>query len=947
MLPFDFGQYRVLRLLGRGGMGAVYEAEQAGTGRRVALKVLGQTLDSAEMRKRFIREGRLAASVSHPNSVYIYGTEEIDGVPVIAMELVAGGTLRDLLKKKSPLPVREAVDSILQVISGLESAQVGGVLHRDVKPANCFVTPEGCVKVGDFGLSVSTLARADSQLTASGVMLGTPSYAPPEQLRGDELDVRADIYSVGATLYSLLTGKAPFDGENAVQVVAAVLDQTPLPISRLRGDVPATLTQVIGRCLSKKREDRYATYAELREALLPFSAETPEPAPLGLRFVASLVDEGCSVLPWLAYLLVVGRDVATQWLSTRSARLWCFMMLYLLGRMAYYTITEGLWGAGLGKALCGLRVVRPGHGAPGLGRAAARILVFMSAEFIAYFGQVLLTSAAEYSARLKDEQWMFSDWAWFLFVLLFVTMRPSNGWAAVHDLATGTRVVLRSRSRGRQRLESPAVPSEIKGSERLGPFFLLDSLSISGWIAGYDELLRRHVWIRRSSSEEPPLSDVRRDLSRATRLRWLAGSRDVSGGWDAYQAPSGQSLSRLAANSQQWSAVRYWLADLTGEIDEAANDGTLPERVTLDHVWITSEGRAVLLDEPVTSSSSPEKEYEVAGAAGLQQFLHAVAERVLDVSVLPLRARDFLTRLRASSFDRISFVAGNLHSLIAKPAVLTKRRRLASLILAPGICLIICGVMSTLTLRAWNDSDIKFRRANPEQSQLPDAVRLYAECKGKEVSWMETLGPSGVGKGELGDAVGKWTAYRFGDFIRDAKFDEAARDLKESERRMARKIVKDFDRVTPEEFTEADKVVGPAVTAMGEYTRVAILAMGPGAFAVFLVVIGIVNILAVAIFGTSLGLRLFGLAVIDSSGAPTSRWRHLVRNIIVVIPFVVCVVLFYLLKDVQDTSTMKILILVGGSFVALLIGLVFFVTAIIRPNGSWFDRLAGTRVVLR
>src|SRR4029434_5979008 len=233
LLPFDFGGYRVLRLLGRGGMGAVYEAEHLETGRRVALKVLGQSIDSAEARKRFLREGRLAASVSHPNSVYIYGTEEIDGAPVISMELATGGTLRDLIKKQGPLPPREAVDVILQVIAGLQTAHAAGVLHRDVKPANCFVTPDGTVKVGDFGLSVSTLARSDSQLTASGVMLGTPSYAPPEQLRADELDVRGDIYSVGATLYALLTGRAPFEGDNAVQVVAAVLDKQPAPIPNI------------------------------------------------------------------------------------------------------------------------------------------------------------------------------------------------------------------------------------------------------------------------------------------------------------------------------------------------------------------------------------------------------------------------------------------------------------------------------------------------------------------------------------------------------------------------------------------------------------------------------------------------------------------------------------------------------------------------------------------
>jgi serine/threonine protein kinase len=228
LFPFDFGGYRVLRLLGRGGMGAVYEAEQLATGRRVALKVLGQAIDSEEVRKRFLREGRLAASVNHPNSVYIFGSEEIEGAPVIAMELVAGGRCATSCAKGRSARAK-AVDVILQVVAGLEAAASAGVLHRDVKPANCFVAPDGTVKVGDFGLSVSTLARHDSQLTATGVMLGTPAFAPPEQLRGDEIDVRADIYSVGATLYALLTAHAPFEADNAVKVVAAVLDKTAKP----------------------------------------------------------------------------------------------------------------------------------------------------------------------------------------------------------------------------------------------------------------------------------------------------------------------------------------------------------------------------------------------------------------------------------------------------------------------------------------------------------------------------------------------------------------------------------------------------------------------------------------------------------------------------------------------------------------------------------------------
>ena len=208
-LPCDFGGYRLLRFLGRGGMGAAFEAEQTSTGRRVALKMLSQNLESAEIRGRFLREGRLAAGISHPNSLYVFGTEEIDGIPVITMEIADRGTLADQLQENGPLPVPEAVDVVLGLIAGLEAAQAAGVLHRDVKPSNVFVDAEGGVKVGDYGLSVSTVATIDSFATATGVVLGPPAYAAPEQLRGDEVDLRADIYSVGATLYSLLTDQAP------------------------------------------------------------------------------------------------------------------------------------------------------------------------------------------------------------------------------------------------------------------------------------------------------------------------------------------------------------------------------------------------------------------------------------------------------------------------------------------------------------------------------------------------------------------------------------------------------------------------------------------------------------------------------------------------------------------------------------------------------------------
>ena len=180
----EFGPYRIVRLLGRGGMGEVYEAEQREQGRRVALKVLNQRLTDPHDRARFLREGQLAASISHPNSVYIFGSEEIAGTPVIAMELLAGGTLKDRVREQGPLPPAAAVDAILQVIAGLDAAYAGGILHRDVKPANCFIDRDGTVKVGDFGLSIPTQARDVTRAHEDRRVSGDAAVCPARAAQG-------------------------------------------------------------------------------------------------------------------------------------------------------------------------------------------------------------------------------------------------------------------------------------------------------------------------------------------------------------------------------------------------------------------------------------------------------------------------------------------------------------------------------------------------------------------------------------------------------------------------------------------------------------------------------------------------------------------------------------------------------------------------------------------
>ena len=379
LFPFDFGSYRVTRLLGRGGMGAVYEAEDTASGRRVALKVLGHSLDSPDTRKRFLREGRLAASVNHPNVVYVYGTEEIDATPVITMELVPGGTLHERVKDGGPLPVGEAVDVILQIIAGLEAAHAAGILHRDIKPSNCFLEPGGAVKIGDFGLSISTLARGDSALTLAGSILGTPDFSSPEQLRGEALDVRSDIYSVGVTLYYLLTGRAPFKAENMVALIATVLDK-PAPSPRtFRPEIPEALARIILRCLTKQSGDRFKSYDELRRALMPFNSTAPTPATLGLRFGAGVIDQLVLTVVGLAVqALMFGGITAVASGAAMRSPLWLWVCVGMfVFQLAYYAISEGRYGASPGKALMGLRVGDLNRNAPGIPRAfAARADLF-------------------------------------------------------------------------------------------------------------------------------------------------------------------------------------------------------------------------------------------------------------------------------------------------------------------------------------------------------------------------------------------------------------------------------------------------------------------------------------------------------------------------------------------------------------------------------------------
>ena len=269
------GAYVVERRLGSGGMGDVMLAEDMRLGRKVALKLLDPALTADRMgRARFFREARLASSLDHVNVCTVYEVGEADGRLFIAMQHVQGQTLRQACES-GPLAGRELLAIAVQVADALAAAHARGIVHRDVKTGNIMVTPQGGVKVLDFGLAILLEQETgqSTELTTSGVVIGTPASMSPEQARGERVDHRSDIFSFGVVLYEMATGTLPFTGESRADVVSAVLGRRPKPAATVNPGVPDLLSRVIDRALAKQPADRYQSMEELAEDLRALAAE--------------------------------------------------------------------------------------------------------------------------------------------------------------------------------------------------------------------------------------------------------------------------------------------------------------------------------------------------------------------------------------------------------------------------------------------------------------------------------------------------------------------------------------------------------------------------------------------------------------------------------------------------------------------------------------------------
>jgi len=274
-LPPHIGRYRVRRELGRGAMGMVYQAEDPDIGRAVAIKLVRADLlqgrDREEFLTRFRHEARAAGRCTHPNIVALYDLAQHEGNPFLAMEYVNGIDLAQALRKRGRFTPAEAVATITQVLNALAAAHAAGIVHRDVKPANILLQPNGHVKVTDFGIShLST-----SDLTQQGAVLGTLTYMSPEQCCGEDIDLRSDLFSVGTVLYELLSGSRAFQGRNANEVAHRLLIAEPQDLETLVPGLPEDLVRVVRKSMEKSRDGRYPSAQAMADALRSPASQGP------------------------------------------------------------------------------------------------------------------------------------------------------------------------------------------------------------------------------------------------------------------------------------------------------------------------------------------------------------------------------------------------------------------------------------------------------------------------------------------------------------------------------------------------------------------------------------------------------------------------------------------------------------------------------------------------
>lgn len=436
--------YRVDELLGKGGMGEVYLATDIALDRQVALKLLPRhSARDPQYRARFLREARSQARLNHPNVCHIYFVGEQNDQLFFAMELIDGETLGERLERCGPIPPEDAIEYCRMAALGLREAHRHGYIHRDIKPSNLVLDEHGVVKLVDFGI-----VKAPDDRGETGAVMGTPFYMSPEQARGEAVDFRSDIYSLGATLHQLLTGAPPFAGATPEAVLSQQISGTRPPVvtpeaGRRQRDT-ALINQLCDRMMAKRPGDRFASYEELLAALDQLSPNRTREAGFWVRFAAAAFDFVFALFLALP-LTGIWDYLVSKPLHRESASGWLPFLLCAFYEIAQHARTGQTWG----KRLFEIEVVRTdGAGRVGWGRAALRFFVQWGISIGALFG---LSMVDDWKLPDSVELVVYA----VLLILLFcgplglgaIAMRRMRG-GTVWDAVARTRVLYRRVEKG-------------------------------------------------------------------------------------------------------------------------------------------------------------------------------------------------------------------------------------------------------------------------------------------------------------------------------------------------------------------------------------------------------------------------------------------------------------------------------------------------------------------
>jgi hypothetical protein len=930
--PLVLGGYRVLRFVGGGGMGSVHEAEEEATGRRVALKVIrAEFSDSPDALDRFRREGRLAATIQHPRCVFVLGADEDAGRPYIVMELMPGQNLQDRVEAAGPMGIPEAVRHILDTIEGLEEAHRCGVIHRDVKPSNCFLDADGRVKVGDFGLAKSLIA--DQALTRSGAFLGTLLFASPEQIRNDNVDHSTDIYSACATLYFLLTGRAPFHDGDAASTLARTVTEPAPSMRKLRPELPRTLDEVVLRGLERSRKKRWQGLDDLRLALLPFVEPEQCVAGLGWRVCAYLIDTvGRTPLKVVASVAVAGLidpgwvgGIATDSGARSAAALVGSILLSLLCGLLYFAVPETLWGCSPGKYLMRLRVREVATGdRPRWWRSGLRTLSFYLVKdglgLIA--GLVLLGTMSRLSPA--DDQGLTAR-VTMVGVLLGVvpvlsgtigllllasTMRRRNGLRALHEWLSGTWLIRLPETRPRFRAGASTWPKEGPLPDgiprRVGGLRVCALVGEGGdgrVFHAEEETLGRPVWLWLRDAGSGP-SRERRENARPGRSRWLAGGVADGRRWDAFIAAPGQPLPAVVDPRRPlgWRETLAILEQLTEELLAASHDGTLPGRAGPQQVWLMASGQVVLLDAPLTGRAlldSPLDLLRQVAATALEGAPRAPEDLRRPIQApVPRAASHFLTRLveEDHSLEQVCMAIQEVReepAEIPRPARALQVAANAALALPGLACLFALGpILLMLAFSACFYAQARLEYDIAENEAAGASAELDLALLPGVAGKLTAAGRHAAGRAENRELWAKLREIQLErenilggwDWLLDDTFAQAEREMQEGffgtndlvERRDLDKRRRELDELAEFDELFARGASGLARSWLDEWPFVLLVLTGWP-----------------LLWATWAGLTrggvvpcLMGIALVDRRGRPAPRWRCFLRELFVWLPVV-------------------------------------------------------------